>query len=268
MNLLSLTLSAVMLSNGISYSYELTPYDTAVITSADVPDYVTEIYIPDTIDGYTVVGIGNSSFMGCISAEKIVMPDTVYSVGSGAFMSCNSLKEIYISKEVRNLPKDCFFACPSLKNINLPENLESIGDEVFFGCSELDLYVPESVVSIGEDAFGKHTDPHLNDTVLIHGFLVKGVSGSYAETYSKENNIDFIDMDNYKAGDINGDDIVDASDASSVLEEYAKASTGTTLMFTKKQNIVGDINSDGIIDAGDASAILEIYAELSTGSQL
>lgn len=258
-----LLLSAVM-SSGVAYSYETLYNGTAVITSVSVPQGITEVYIPGSIDGYTVSGIESYVFAGQIAVEKIVIPDTVTYIGDASFMSCTTLREAVVGAGVKALPDDCFFACPALESVTLPENLESIGNETFFGCNALNLYVPASVYSIGENAFGMNTDPHSNETVNIYGFLVKGVKGSFAETYSVNNNIDFIDMNNYISGDFNNDGYVDANDASAVLEGYAQLSTGSAYSFTKKQLIMGDVNSDGVIDANDASAVLGIYAQLST----
>lgn len=260
----SVLLSSVMMSSGVAYSYETLYNGTAVITYASVPQGITEVYIPESIDGYTVSGIENYVFAGQVSVEKVIIPDTVSYIGSASFMSCTSLREVTIGAGVKSLPDDCFFACPALESIALPETLESIGNETFFGCDVLDLYIPQSVYSIGENAFGINTDPHTNENVNVYGFLVKGISGSYAESYSVQNNIDFIDMNNYKSGDVNNDSHIDATDASTILEEYSKVSTGNTSSFTKKQMITGDVDSNGIIDAGDASVILEIYSRLST----
>lgn len=264
MNFLPFIASSLMLSNGVSYNYSVTNVNTAIITSVVISDDVEELYIPDEINGYTVSGINSYAFAGCISVKKIVIPDTVLMINDGAFMSCTVLEEVYIGNSITSIPDDCFFACPSLKTVHLPDMVEFIGNEAFFGCSELDLYIPEKVSYIGNDALGKHIDPHLNVTVSIHGFLLRGVSGSYAETYALENNIDFIDMDNYLAGDINNDNFVNASDASAVLDEYSRVSTGMPATFTKKQHIVGDMDSNGILNAIDASSILEIYTILST----
>lgn len=264
MNLLPLVLPAVMFSGGVSYNYDITSYGTAVITAVNIYDGSDDITIPESIDGYTVTEIGNNAFIGRFSLKKITVPDTVTSIGNSAFMSCTSLTEVTIGNGVTALPDDCFFSCTALETVNLPETLRTIGDDVFFGCDNLDLYIPQSVESIGSNALGIHIDPHSGEFVSVYGFLVKGVSGSKAEQYAVENGIDFIDMNNYLSGDVNNNGFVDAIDASDILEEYSKASTGFPLMFTKKKKIMGDMNHDGIIDAADASAVLSLYAELST----
>ena len=68
-------------------------------------------------------------------------------------------------------------------------------------------------------------------------------------------------------GDANGDNVVDSSDASRVLAEYAALSTGKKSDFTEGQQLAADANSDGKIDSTDASKILEHYANVSTGGK-
>ncbi|MDE7098141.1 MAG: N-acetylmuramoyl-L-alanine amidase, partial [Ruminococcus sp.] len=68
-------------------------------------------------------------------------------------------------------------------------------------------------------------------------------------------------------GDVNLDNIVDASDASCVLEEYATLSIGKKGTFNDRLKETGDINKDGAIDSSDASEILEFYAYASTQTE-
>ena len=64
-------------------------------------------------------------------------------------------------------------------------------------------------------------------------------------------------------GDVNGNGMVDAVDASSVLTYYAKTSTGKDGGFTEIQMKAADMNENGLVDATDASAILTFYAKSS-----
>ncbi len=66
-------------------------------------------------------------------------------------------------------------------------------------------------------------------------------------------------------GDVNGDKIIDASDASCVLEEYSILLTGGASAFNDEEKMTADINSDGVIDSVDASLILEFYSYISVG---
>ena len=65
-------------------------------------------------------------------------------------------------------------------------------------------------------------------------------------------------------GDTNNDHMVDAVDASFVLETYADLSTGAENSLTDNQKKLCDVNQDGIVDAVDATYILMYYAEAST----
>lgn len=68
------------------------------------------------------------------------------------------------------------------------------------------------------------------------------------------------------AGDVNGNGIVDAIDASAVLTYYALTSTGKDGGFTEAQLKAADMNQNGIVDANDASSILVLYAKNSVGN--
>ncbi len=72
-------------------------------------------------------------------------------------------------------------------------------------------------------------------------------------------------MSAIKMGDANGNGIVDASDASMILGEYANISTGKANTFTESQFEVADVNNDNIINSVDASKVLGIYSSASTG---
>ena len=67
-------------------------------------------------------------------------------------------------------------------------------------------------------------------------------------------------------GDVNGDGIIDAVDASDVLAYYAKVSTGQNGGFSAEQQTAADVDLNGIIDSVDASDILAYYAYASTAS--
>lgn len=65
-------------------------------------------------------------------------------------------------------------------------------------------------------------------------------------------------------GDVDGNGLIDAVDASTVLEHYAYVSTGWVGTIEDFFEYYADLNNDGFIDATDASGILAVYAELST----
>lgn len=66
-------------------------------------------------------------------------------------------------------------------------------------------------------------------------------------------------------GDPNHDGKVDANDASFVLVQYSKLSTGGSGLLTENEKYAADVNDDNKIDAKDASIVLAYYSYLSTG---
>ena len=64
-----------------------------------------------------------------------------------------------------------------------------------------------------------------------------------------------------KMGDINGNGMIDGSDATLILAAYADLSSGSTPDI---DTVLADINSDGMISGVDATKVLGIYADLSS----
>jgi len=82
-----------------------------------------------------------------------------------------------------------------------------------------------------------------------------GFSGMYASAESGK----------LSTGNVNGDESVNAIDASIILREYADASTGKPSTLTYEEKIAADVNSDGSVDAVDASKVLQYYSYIATG---
>ena len=64
-----------------------------------------------------------------------------------------------------------------------------------------------------------------------------------------------------KLGNINGDDVVDAGDATNILKEAARFGTGAGRLLSGEQLAAADVNFDGKINAEDATIVL-IYAAI------
>ncbi len=67
----------------------------------------------------------------------------------------------------------------------------------------------------------------------------------------------------FQKGDVNGDGLVDAVDATQVLIHYANLSTGGNGTIETDKLPVAEYNGDGLVDTVDAAAILIYYAEQS-----
>ena len=85
----------------------------------------------------------------------------------------------------------------------------------------------------------------------VAGIVSKHKSKSSAVTVPKES-----------IGDLNGDGSVNSMDASLILSNYNKLSTGGDI--PEEELLLGDVNNDGKADALDASMVLGYYSYIST----
>jgi|GEM_PF-3823297 len=71
-------------------------------------------------------------------------------------------------------------------------------------------------------------------------------------------------------GDIDSDGVIDASDASVILQNYAEKQTNESYEIPWNVLLNGDVNHDGVIDAQDASLVLAYYTyvQTTTGEQM
>ena len=134
--------------------------------------YPTIGNIPKTIDGNTVVEIGDDAFSE-FDLTNVSIPSTVVSIGNGAF-SCNQLTSVTIPDSVTSIGNDAFysnqlksinisnsvtsigafaFSDNQLTSINIPSSLTSIGYSAFYDCGLTSITIPSTVTSIGSYAF-------------------------------------------------------------------------------------------------------------------
>ncbi|MBR6580780.1 MAG: hypothetical protein IKK66_05725 [Ruminococcus sp.] len=71
----------------------------------------------------------------------------------------------------------------------------------------------------------------------------------------------------YCLGDITEDGLIDSSDASIILQQYALVSTGKDISVSAAQFEAAKLTDDDVVDASDASVALAYYAYISTGGK-
>lgn len=75
-------------------------------------------------------------------------------IGPGAFEEADRLASISLPDSLTEISKFAFYGCRSLEHIHLPDKLSTIGYCAFFDSRLSSICLPESLVSVGEEAFG------------------------------------------------------------------------------------------------------------------
>ena len=208
------------------YTYTVNDDGTLTITGYTGSD--TEIEIPAEIDGKKVTVIGKKAFYNCQTLEKVVIDEGILEIQTWAFSGCNNLKKIIIPLSVDHLGKSDYFDGGYISGVWLGGNLTSAGpigsgcdiefgwtdkipDRAFYSYGNLvDVTLPDSVISIGSDAF---TGCDNLKTVTIENGIkffdeiafvgcgsittIRGLTGSYAEAFAKQKGYTFESIGTY-----------------------------------------------------------------------
>jgi hypothetical protein len=158
---------------------------------------------------------------------------------------------------VESIGEMSFSLCESLDDITLPQSVNIIGNGAFFECTSLKKITienPECVIYDSEDTIPSTARIYCHEN---------STAQDYINTYNMDYHI--IGQPEYVLGDVNEDKIIDSSDGSLILAEYAATQTGIGSVLSEFQLLAADVNGDTVIDSSDASRILEYYSAVSTG---
>jgi len=265
--------NAYCMKNGISYKslgiympddfmlkYTINDDSTATITGCNF-EYISELNIPEYIDGYKIKAIGDSAFENYKYLKKVYMPDTIENLGLKAFYHCDKLENVRLSKNIKNLRTytetiyECgnteqpiysysgiFHVCGSLKKVIIPEGIETIEYNTF-NCSELEkIVLPKSLELIQSEDNENNTGVYISENLIIYTYPDAFYSVRFAEDYKIS----------YKfIGDISGNNEIDSIDALMLLNAVVGNSEKTDDME------VCDFDYDGQITSADALKILQ-----------
>ncbi len=156
------------------FEYSLNEDNEATITKYN--GNVSALRIPEELDGYKVVGIGNSVFKGKTALRTVVVPDSVETIGYSAFENCSNLVSVQLPKGVTSIGYYAFRNCSKLKKVEIPKSLETttanfylMNSGIFYDCENLKtIKFEEGITKIPQCIFANCSgieDVEIPDTV-------------------------------------------------------------------------------------------------------
>lgn len=113
-----------------TYEYEI--YEGGAIITK-YKGSMTEVVIPDEIDGAPVVEIGFYAFEAK-PVTSVTLPETVKVIGEGAFIDCASLAGMKLPAALTDIERGAFAGCTALTEMTVPEGVKEIKRGAFASC--------------------------------------------------------------------------------------------------------------------------------------
>ncbi len=97
--------------------------------------------------------IGNEAFSSCDQLLSIEIPDSVTNLGDTVFINCKALTTVVFGEGITRVPETTFLYCVGLKNVTFKGDITAIGKRAFSGTRLETFTIPDTVTSIGLEAF-------------------------------------------------------------------------------------------------------------------
>lgn len=193
-------LAALILLVACSFSaqaYRLRDADVTVVNGVitqctyDINSLGNIIEIPETLQGQTIIDLGDNCFQLAGKIKEVTLPSTLKTIGLQVFMNHN-LTHIDLPEGLISIGQNAFwknniealvlpnsltsighgaFKENQIKTIIIPTGLTEISSEVFYSNKIEALTIPKNITKIGDQAFADNSITHiiLPNTVLSIG---------------------------------------------------------------------------------------------------
>lgn len=152
----------VVVADGVKKVPEFAFYGNPCIKHALLPESLVEIgdsafmecisleelHVPDN-----VVDLGRNVCEDCISLKNVTLPDDLIVIPNSAFRGCLSLKEFDFPQSVERIEEWAFLASGLSGTLEMPRYLEFVGNYAFFGSSIEKVIIHDGIKEIDEGAF-------------------------------------------------------------------------------------------------------------------
>ncbi len=116
---------------------------TESVVSAEAPDFsyklidgeawltnytgtATELTLPTTLDGYSVVGVSEMDFCNNKTVVSLTIPGNIKTVGQMSMSNWSALEKVVFEEGVETIGWESFYYCKSLSEVDFPDSLKKI----------------------------------------------------------------------------------------------------------------------------------------------
>ncbi|MBQ6848909.1 MAG: leucine-rich repeat domain-containing protein, partial [Clostridia bacterium] len=114
-----------------------------------------DVVIPDEIDGYPVIAVGNHTFWNNQDVTSVTIPDSVTRIGNSAFAKCEELTSVVIGDGVTTIGYRAFAETDNLTDVVVGDGVKRIEARAFYASGITSMVLPDTVEYIGEYAFAE-----------------------------------------------------------------------------------------------------------------
>lgn len=192
----------------------------------------------------TLANIGAMAFSDCTALQSVDLSgENLVTISFAAFNNCQALETAVLGKNVTTLGENAFCNCISLQALTLPAGLTEIPEYAFYNCPLAEVYIPETVTFIGEEAFAP-----ANAIIAFEGTA----AAEYAQNSGTENARILKKI----MGDVDLDGFVNVNDVTALQRIIAELEP-----VTAWQKVVSDVDGSGTVSVDDATLIQQYLAE-------
>ena len=146
-------------------------YDAAVDNKA--------VTVPANIDGYKVLGIGESVFKGNKTITSVTLETGIEYIDTACFNSCHYITKVTFPSTLKRIGADAFNSCSSLSNVTIPTSVTEIEGGAFWYTPWLNnarkersdhLVIRNHILVDGRMATGTVTIPDTITSISTHAF--------------------------------------------------------------------------------------------------
>lgn len=194
------------------FSYTLDANGNATITAYNGTE--SDLTIPNTIDGHTVITIGAHAFDESRNStngsviKHLVISEGIKRIDGWAFSGCENLESVKLPESLIMLDWQIFVGCGKLSNINIPKKLTTLGNSFLEQTAIKEITIPENIQKfIGSEfrlckslekayIYNDNINYYNNgfDTNVFEGcdsIVLYGNEGSTTQEYAQQKGIEF-----------------------------------------------------------------------------